>query len=275
MMAKISTTDLYGEKDSFHDNEDDTFYDNLVKLRRSLNIMSVIGYCLAFVLGVLGNGVVIWVTGFKMKKTVNTVWFLNLAVADFLLTACLPLTVTYLAMDFHWPFGHLMCKLHTTITFLNIIYIYICVCVCVHFGCRHILIWTPYFVFRDTLTYSEDDIRCFNNFTLSDDFQTGQFRHQAVAITNFLLGLVVPFTVIVSGYAVIIHRLRRNCTLSSQLSRPLKIIAAVITTFFLCWAPFHIMHLSELVHHTGSQTLGYVLYIGLTMTTSTVETVFH
>ncbi|KAM6995175.1 LOW QUALITY PROTEIN: uncharacterized protein LKV04_007410, partial [Tautogolabrus adspersus] len=47
-------------------------------------------YCLAFVLGVLGNGVVIWVTGFKIRS-VNTIWFLNLAVADFLFTAFLPL----------------------------------------------------------------------------------------------------------------------------------------------------------------------------------------
>ncbi|GLD71984.1 chemokine-like receptor 1 [Lates japonicus] len=56
--------------------------------------MSAIIYSLAFILGVLGNGVVIWVTGFKMNKTVNTVWFLNLAVADFLFTAFLPFTVT-------------------------------------------------------------------------------------------------------------------------------------------------------------------------------------
>ncbi len=53
----------------------------------SLNAMTLIVYYLAFVLGVLGNGVVIWVTGFKMKKTVNTVWVLNLVVANFLFTA--------------------------------------------------------------------------------------------------------------------------------------------------------------------------------------------
>ncbi|CAF94855.1 unnamed protein product [Tetraodon nigroviridis] len=80
--------------------------------------MSMIIYSLAFVLGVLGNGVVIWVTGFKMK-TVNTVWFLNLAVADFLFTAFLPLSVTYIAMDSHWPFGKFMCKLNSMILYLN------------------------------------------------------------------------------------------------------------------------------------------------------------
>ena len=88
-------------------------------LRRSLNIMSVVIYSLDFILGVLGNGVVIWVTGFKMKKTVNTVWILNLAVADFLFTAFLPFSVIYTALGFHWPFGKFMCKLNSTISFLN------------------------------------------------------------------------------------------------------------------------------------------------------------
>ncbi|XP_022616320.1 chemokine-like receptor 1 [Seriola dumerili] len=308
MIEKISTTDLYGEKDSFHDNEDDTFYDNLVKLRKSLNIMSVIGYCLAFILGVLGNGVVIWVTGFKMKKTVNTVWFLNLAVADFLLTACLPLTVTYLAMDFHWPFGHLMCKLHTTITFLNMfasVYILVVIsvdrCVSVvwpvwaqnHRNVRKasyvslgvwvlaLILSTPYFVFRNTTPsyFNAGIVNCLNNFSLSVDYKTAslielkQLRLQFMTMTYFLLGFVVPFTVIVSCYAVIIHRLRRNRTLSSKSSRPLKIIAAVITTFFLCWAPFHIMRLLELVHFTStnrSETLGYVLSIGAPIATSLI-----
>ncbi|XP_056236101.1 chemerin-like receptor 1 [Seriola aureovittata] len=271
------------------------YSDEYAQLRKSLNIMSVIVYCLAFVLGVLGNGVVIWVTGFKMKKTVNIVWFLNLAVADFLFTAFLPLTVTYTAMGFHWPFGNFMCRINSTITYLNMfasVYILVVIsvdrCVSVvwpvwaqnHRNIRKasyvslgvwvlgLILSAPYFVFRDTFTYSDDTTRCFTNFALSDDSETGQFRYQAMAITYFLLGFVVPFTVIVSCYAVIIHRLRRNRTLASQSSRPFKIIAAVITTFFLCWAPFHIMRLIELDHHTRSKTFGHVLSIGLPITTS-------
>ncbi|GLD71985.1 chemokine-like receptor 1 [Lates japonicus] len=113
--------------------------DEYAGLKKSLHTMSAIIYSLAFVLGVLGNGVVIWVTGFKMKKTVNTVWFLNLAVADFLFTAFLPFTVTSVALDFHWPFGNIMCKLNNTVTYLNMfasVYILVvisvdrCVCVC-------------------------------------------------------------------------------------------------------------------------------------------------
>ncbi|KAI3360919.1 hypothetical protein L3Q82_013114 [Scortum barcoo] len=276
------------------------------ELRQSLNIMSLIVYCLAFVLGVLGNGVVIWVTGFKMKKTVNTVWFLNLAVADFLFTAFLPLSVTYTAMDFHWPFGKFMCKLNSTMSFLNMfasVYILVVIsvdrCVSVVWpvwaqnhrsvrkaSCVSLGVWVlalilsaPYFIFRDTgPSYNNEDIiNCFNNFAFSDDYETPSvnqlrlFRHQAMTITRFLLGFVVPFTVIVSCYAVIIHRLRRNRTLASHSSRPFKIIAAVITTFFLCWAPYHIMALIELVNHMAthsSEILDHVTTIGVPIATS-------
>ncbi|XP_039978820.1 chemokine-like receptor 1 [Xiphias gladius] len=278
--------------------------DAYAELKKSLHIMSLIVYCLAFVLGVFGNGVVIWVTGLKMKKTVNTVWFLNLAVADFLFTAFLPLGVTYLALDFHWPFGNFMCKLNSTISRLNMfasVYILVVIsvdrCVSVLWpvwarnhrsvrkaSCVSLGVWvlalilsTPYFVFRDTTPSYKDPIFCFTNYALSDDrktpsvIQLRMFRQQVMTITRFFLAFVIPFTVIVSSYALIIHRLIRNRTLASQSSRPFKIIAAVITTFFLCWAPFHIIDLIEMVKHTAnhsSGTLCHVIVIGVPITTS-------
>nr|XP_046255363.1 chemerin-like receptor 1 [Scatophagus argus] len=283
---------------------DDPVYDEYAELERSFRIMSIVVYTLDFVLGVLGNGVVIWVTGFKMKKTVNTIWFLNLAVADFLFTAFMPLNVTYLALTFHWPFGEFMCKLNSTLNSLNLFAsVYFLVVISVdryvsvvwpvwaqnHRNVRKaswvslgvwvlaLILSIPYFVFRDTEEISEDQTLCFNNFALSDDYETPsvnqlrQFRQQAITITRFLLGFVVPFTVIVSCYAVIIRRLRRNRTLASQSSRPFKIIAAVIITFFLCWAPYHIMALIELAAHTGtnqSRVFHYAIVIGIPITTS-------
>ncbi|XP_041798934.1 chemokine-like receptor 1 [Chelmon rostratus] len=297
----INTTHEYGNNDTEYD-----YFDQYAELRKSLHTMSLIVYSLAFFFGVLGNGVVIWMTGFKMKKTVNTVWFLNLAVADFLFTAFLPLNVTYLAMDFHWPFGKFMCKLNSTLSSLNMfssVYILVVIsvdrCVSVvwpvwaqnHRSVRKasgvslgvwvlaLILSAPYFVFRDTgPSFIKDDIIvCFNNFALSDDYETPSvielqnFRFQAMTITRFLLGFVVPFTVIVSCYAVIIHHLRRNRTLASQLSRTSKIIAAVITAFFLCWAPYHILVVIEMVNFTAtspSLALDHVIIAGIPITTS-------
>ncbi|KAM8868994.1 chemerin-like receptor 1 isoform 1-T2 [Spinachia spinachia] len=301
----LNTSDASGRNVSLNDDGYEYEYeDQYAKLIKGLNIMSLILYCLAFVLGVLGNGLVIWVTGFKMKKTVNTVWFLNLAVADFLFTVFLPLSVTYTALDFHWPFGKFMCKLNSTISFLNLyasVYILVVIstdrCVSVvwpvwaqnHRSVRKasfvslgvwvlaLILSTPYFIFRDTgPSFNDDDvINCFNNFALSDDyenqsvFELALFRFKAMTITRFLLGFVVPFTVIVSCYAVIIHHIRRNRTLASHSRRSFKIIAAVITTFFLCWAPYHIMVLIELANSllsNRSETLDYVITIAIPIT---------
>lgn len=89
----INKTDVSGNNASMY------IYKQREKLRKSLYTMSLIICCLAIVLGVFGNGMVIWVTRFKMKKTVYTVWFLNFAVANFLFTASMPLRVTYVALN--------------------------------------------------------------------------------------------------------------------------------------------------------------------------------
>ncbi|XP_062255850.1 chemerin-like receptor 1 [Platichthys flesus] len=315
MMELMTATPFYamyssnitGRNNSlYEDDEEYDYKDEHAELRQSLKIMSLIVYCLVFVLGVFGNGVVIWVTGFKMKKTVNTVWFLNLAVADFLFTAFLPLGVTYIALDYHWPFGNFMCKVSSTVSFLNMfasVYFLVVIsvnrCVSVVWpvwtqnhrnvrkaSCVSLVVWilalilsAPYFIFEDTgpSYHNEDIIICFSNFALSNDNETasvkqlGDFRYQTMTITYLLLGFVVPFTVIVSCYAVIIHRLRRNRTLASRSSRPFKIIAAVIITFFLCWAPYHIMALIEMVNETAihsSETLDHFITMGVPIATS-------
>uniref|UniRef100_A0A8C9Z402 Formyl peptide receptor 1 n=1 Tax=Sander lucioperca TaxID=283035 RepID=A0A8C9Z402_SANLU len=232
---------------------------------RSLNIMSLIVYCLAFVLGVLGNGMVIWVTGFKTNQTVNTVWFLNLAVADFLFTLFLPLSVTYLATDFHWPFGKYMCKLNSTLNFMNMFAsVYILVVISVD---RCVSVVWPVWA-QNHRSVRKASFVSLGVWVLALILS---FRNQVMTITRFLLGFVVPFTVIVSCYAVIIHHIRRNRTLASQSSRSFKIIAAVITTFFLCWAPYHIMALIEMVNllpSYQSETLDYVTTIGAPIATS-------
>uniref|UniRef100_UPI00398F14CF chemerin-like receptor 1 n=1 Tax=Pristiophorus japonicus TaxID=55135 RepID=UPI00398F14CF len=72
---------------------------------------SIVIYVVTCVLGMLGNGLVIWATGFKLKRTAYTVWLLSLAVADFTVSLLLPLTITEFALYFRWPFGWLLCKL--------------------------------------------------------------------------------------------------------------------------------------------------------------------
>lgn len=277
--------------------------DKYAVLKKSLTTVSLVFYSLTFVIGVIGNSVVIWAAGFKMKKTVNTVWFLNLAVADFLFTLLLPLSVTYLALDFHWPFRNFMCKMNTGISFVNMyasVYFLVVIsvdrCVSVVWpvwtqnnrnvrkaSWVSLAVWilalilsTPYFAFRDTrLAFGK--IVCYNNYLLSDHvnpvfvFNLIKFRYRATAITRFILGFFFPFTAIVSCYAVLIYRVCKSRTLANQSARAFKIIAAIIIAFFLCWAPFHIFALLEMVYFPAAvqdQKINTVLRVGIPLATS-------
>ncbi|KAG6925341.1 complement C3a receptor 1 [Chelydra serpentina] len=82
-------------------------------------IGSLIIFIVTFILGLLGNGLVIWVAGLKMKRTVNTVWFLHLAIADFLCCMSLPFSIIHLILHEYWPYGHFLCKVIPSAIILN------------------------------------------------------------------------------------------------------------------------------------------------------------
>lgn len=83
----------------------------------SIIIMAVLA--LTLLLGLPGNALVIWVAGLKMKRTVNTVWFLNLAIADFVCCLSLPFSIAHEALNGHWPYGDVLCKVLPAIIILN------------------------------------------------------------------------------------------------------------------------------------------------------------
>ncbi|KAL7836285.1 hypothetical protein AOLI_G00275690 [Acnodon oligacanthus] len=70
------------------------------------------------VLGVAGNGLVIWIAGFKVKKSVLSTWYLSLAMSDFIFCSFLPFRVVDIVKD-EWIFGGFMCKFSYFILFLN------------------------------------------------------------------------------------------------------------------------------------------------------------
>ncbi|NWT85267.1 C3AR protein, partial [Lanius ludovicianus] len=74
------------------------------------SIVSIAIFTIVFIIGIPGNGLVIWVAGLKMKRSVNTVWFLNLAVADIMCCLSLPFSIVHLALHEHWPYGWFLCK---------------------------------------------------------------------------------------------------------------------------------------------------------------------
>lgn len=64
-----------------------------------------------FILGVLGNGLALWIFCFHLKPwKSSTVLLFNLAVADFLLNMVLPLRASYYISEIQWKFGGGLCN---------------------------------------------------------------------------------------------------------------------------------------------------------------------
>lgn len=258
--------------------------------KETLHIISVVIYSLAFVIGVIGNGIVIWVTAFKIKRTVNSVWLQNLAIADFVFVLFLPFSIDYVLHDFDWIFGWAMCKLNSfvctmnmyaSVLFLTVLSLdrYISLVhlswyqrfrtvprawgVCALTWVISSLLSSPALIFRETLHYHRKVV-CFNNFH-GEDSHVSKVRHISMVTLRTIVGFLLPFLTI-SVTAILLARKMKQFG-NVRFSSFSKMISAVIVAFFLCWAPFHTFSLMELtMHHSFS--LGHVLNVGFPLATS-------
>ncbi|XP_031750461.1 C3a anaphylatoxin chemotactic receptor-like [Xenopus tropicalis] len=91
---------------------------NFTQISEPVRYASFVLSVLTCALGLVGNALVIWVTGFHMKKHRSKIWFLNLAVADFAFALCLPLYCVALFTD-NWPIGRYSCKVYNYVSTCN------------------------------------------------------------------------------------------------------------------------------------------------------------
>uniref|UniRef100_A0A8D0E781 Chemerin-like receptor 2 n=1 Tax=Salvator merianae TaxID=96440 RepID=A0A8D0E781_SALMN len=243
----------------------------------NVHIASLVLHSVAFLLGVPGNAIVIWIIGFKWKKTATSLWFLNLAIADLIFVLFLPLYISYVATGFHWPFGKWLCKANSFIALLNMFasvffltaisldrYIHL-----IHpvFSYKYrtvrntliliLIIWvlatvigSPALYFRDTLMLANNITICYNNFHQTD-FDLIVLRHNALTWVRFIFGYLFPLLTMVVCYSLLVRQVKKTTILTS--SRLFWTILAVVVVFFVCWTPYHIFSIIELsIHHNNS-----------------------
>lgn len=232
-----------------------------------VQIAALFFYALVVALGVPGNAVVVWVTGFCMSRNVTSIWFLNLALADLLCCLSLPLFMVPLAHDDHWPFGPVACTLVKSLFYL-VMYCSILQLVLISidrwllvskpiwcqnhrrpqvaaWGC--VAVWVlallgsiPQFVFTREISVGEDKRECLAVYT----------RLSAWSITSlrFLMGFFFPFLVIAVCHWVVYQRAQAGSLRGRERSKKtLRIIVAMVTCFFLCFLPLHIVDFLLLV----------------------------
>ncbi|XP_006627699.1 C5a anaphylatoxin chemotactic receptor 1-like [Lepisosteus oculatus] len=232
-------------------------------------------YSLVLLLGVPGNTLVIWISGFRMKRSVNTTWFLNLAVADLLCCLSLPFLISTLAMDYHWPFGNVACKVINALIFLNMfcsIFLLTVISldrlllvsrpvwcqnwrtaakaqwVCLLVWVLALLFCTPLFIYRVELHDPlANKILCHSSYSDSEGV--------GFAVLRFLVGFLGPFVVIVMCHYVVYTKANQG---RSKSHKTLRVICAVVLGFFVCWFPYHIVGFFLALTPSNSPQMFYI-----------------
>ncbi|KAL2098698.1 hypothetical protein ACEWY4_005178 [Coilia grayii] len=252
--------------------------------------ISLVLYCVIFVVGVIGNGLVIYVTGFKMETTVNSIWFLNLALADFIYTLFLIFNIISLPLNNEWLFGDFMCKLNTlvqmismfaSIFLLTAISLDRCLSVCLVIWAhnkrtpnkaRLICVFVWLLSLGCTIPFAMTRSVVNNKCTKAADALTSR-RH---AWFRFVIGFVIPFIVITCCYVAI--GVRASQSHRRRRLRPYMVILTIILTFFICWLPFQICDLIMrdqyyIYYHVSQELYNSSLY-DMTHSASTVAVAF-
>ncbi|XP_012883007.1 PREDICTED: fMet-Leu-Phe receptor [Dipodomys ordii] len=238
----------------------------------ALDAFSYLVMAVTFVLGVLGNGLVVWVAGFRMARSVTTLCYLNLAVADLSFTSTLPFLTASKALG-RWPFGWFLCKLIFTVIDINLfgsvflialIALDRCVCVlhpvwaqnhrtvglarkviAVPWACA-LLLTLPVIIRVTTVPQAGGRTACTFDFSPWTRDPAERARVAIVMLTirgiiRFIVGFSAPMAVVAVCYGLIAARMRRQGLLRS--SRPLRVLSFVVAAFFLCWCPYQLVAL--------------------------------
>uniref|UniRef100_A0AAY4B8V2 G-protein coupled receptors family 1 profile domain-containing protein n=2 Tax=Denticeps clupeoides TaxID=299321 RepID=A0AAY4B8V2_9TELE len=233
-------------------------------------VVSVIVYAVTCLVGIPGNAFVLWIAGLKMKRTVNVVWFINLALADLLCCLAVPFSIADAVMVSHWPYGNALCKIIPSIVLLNM-FASVFTLTVISLD-RLVLVVRPVWA-QNNRSLSLAWLLCgvswllalslslpsvvqrgtvldvfsnttFCTFVSEEDFYSlerevgSSWAVRVSHVFRLVFGFLLPILVISICYSLIVLRIRKS---NFQSGRVFHIIVAVIVAFFACWLPYHIV----------------------------------
>ncbi|XP_029430051.1 C-X-C chemokine receptor type 5 [Rhinatrema bivittatum] len=217
-------------------------------------------YILAFILGSVGNGLVLLVLKqYKNARTTTENYLLHLAVADLLLLFSLPFVVVETTIG--WIFGLFLCRTISTIHKINFYcsslllgcisvdrYLAIVHAVhtyrkrkasSIHMTCLVIWIFClllalPYLFIVEVKTDNNNMSSC----TFSElNFQSNGWW-QASHFVHHFVGFLIPIVVMCFCYSAIIRTLCQSHRFEKQ--KAVRVAIVITGVFFICWIPNNI-----------------------------------
>uniref|UniRef100_A0A8P4KAP2 Apelin receptor a n=2 Tax=Dicentrarchus labrax TaxID=13489 RepID=A0A8P4KAP2_DICLA len=268
---ETTTGEYVDNYEYYDDNETDCDFS---EWEPSYSLIPVL-YMLIFILGLSGNGVVIFtVWRSKSKRRAADVYIGNLALADLTFVITLPLWAVYTALGYHWPFGVALCKISSYVVLVNMYASVFCL-TCLSFD-RYLAIvhslsssrlrsrgtmlaslgaiWflsgllaVPTLLFRTTVNdLNSNRTTCAMDFSLVTRNQRHEYLWIAgLSLSSSALGFLLPFLAMTIFYCFIgctvtrhFNNLRKE---DQKKKRLLKIITTLVVVFAICWTPFHVL----------------------------------
>ncbi|XP_051877685.1 type-2 angiotensin II receptor-like [Pristis pectinata] len=240
----------------------------IVSFKYISNFIPVI-YSIIFILGFIENSMVIAVLCHRIHlKTVANVYIINLSIVDLLLLSTLPLWAVYYATGHNWLFGTVMCKICSSLIFLNLYasgFFVMCMSidcflVILHpidsqtkrslcqAHCVTILVWTVSLVATFPTVYFQGPlhVKSLESTMCTMVYPPSNTNHwsAAMSLMENTLGFFIPFTVIGTSFgSFACHLMRMEVPERNKCKRNkvLWMVIAVVLAFFICWLPFHVL----------------------------------
>ncbi|XP_067403104.1 formyl peptide receptor 2-like [Emydura macquarii macquarii] len=210
---------------------------------------------LSFLAGVLLNGYVLFITGFRVERTVSAMWFLNRAVADFIIVVFLLLGFTAIYLfDSEWAerLSSTIISVHlfSSAFLLTALSVYRCILVALPTWAQNhctpqLAGWVVLGMWALSLGFGLRYGGLWESLLppgrIRARFQLDEERLKAAVAIQFLVGFLIPlaFILIPTFYILLAAKLRRNRL--SQSNKPLWVLLFLILNFLICWLPYHIL----------------------------------
>uniref|UniRef100_A0A3Q3CW13 Bradykinin receptor B2 n=1 Tax=Haplochromis burtoni TaxID=8153 RepID=A0A3Q3CW13_HAPBU len=229
------------------------------------------------VLGIIFNVFVLMVFCLHKKAcTVAEIYLSNLAGADLALVCWLPFWAEYTRKGFDWPFSESLCKVTSAVIYMNAfcsIYFLVMVSIdryvaLVHplsherirrpfyakLGC--LFVWglglvfaLPIFIYRKLEFNSQLNLtHCSLNLTFPEQYLASE-------VTTITFSFIVPVIIILFCTVKIIQTLRKRLmevlNIQKTDQKATTLILAVLLAFLICWVPFHVTKILDVLQNTG------------------------
>ncbi|KAM4707118.1 hydroxycarboxylic acid receptor 3-like [Discoglossus pictus] len=215
-----------------------------------------------FVLGLIGNVVVLWVFCFRIPSwNTSTLYLFNVSLADFLLVVCLPFRAEYFLHGKNWYFGDIPCRIMLFMVSLNRAGSMFFLTVVVgdrYFKVVHphhrinmmptipwglgvtFLMWcalivlTVYVLTKSHLIRGEimNKTLC-ESFNLNGDESAINIWHNVFFVVEFF----IPLIIILLCTSSIVRQLRRHQDKHGKIQKTIKSMTFLASVFILCFLP--------------------------------------